>query len=143
MALTFHPGPGTILMCDFSSGFKAPEMVKTRPVIVISPKRKRCSKLCTVVAISTVPPTRVENWHYLIPKASMPQIQRFQVNDSWLKGDMIYRVSFERLDLIRIGKDRDTGKRLYFKQGLGREQMRSVYSCVLHSLNLSHLPPHL
>ena len=60
MALTFHPKPGTILMCDFSAGFKAPEMVKVRPVIVVSPKRKHCSGLCTVVAISTVTPTTIE-----------------------------------------------------------------------------------
>lgn len=143
MALTFHPKPGTILMCDFSSGFKTPEMVKVRPVVVVSPKRKHCSGLCTVVAISTVTPTTIENWHYQIPKASMPQTQRFQANDSWVKGDMIYRVGFDRLDLIKIGKEPGTGKRLYFKQGLGREQMKSIYSCVLHSLNLGHLPQHL
>lgn len=41
MALRFHPKPGTILMCDFDTGFQVPEMVKKRPVIVLSPKRKR------------------------------------------------------------------------------------------------------
>jgi uncharacterized protein YifN (PemK superfamily) len=143
MALTFHPNPGTILMCDFSSGFKAPEMVKKRPVVVISPKRKRDSGLCTVVAISTVTPAPTESWHHQILRPSMPQTSRFQSNDSWIKGDMIYRVGFDRLELIKIGKDQQTGKRLYFKQVLGREQMKSVYSCVLHALNLGQLPQYL
>ncbi|MBD2857453.1 type II toxin-antitoxin system PemK/MazF family toxin [Spongiibacter sp. KMU-158] len=143
MSLTFHPKPGTVLMCDFSVGFTAPEMVKIRPVVVISPKRKRCSGLCTVVAISTVSPSAVENWHYQIPKTCMPSAQRFQINDSWVKGDMIYRVSFSRLNLIKLGKEPNSGKRLYFKQTLDQHQMKQIYSCVLHALNLGHLPQYL
>jgi mRNA interferase MazF len=143
VAINFHPEPGTILMCDFTSGFKEPEMVKKRPIVVISPNRKRYSGLCTVLAISSVPPEPIENWHYQIPKTSMPQIKMFEAKDSWIKGDMIYRVAFDRLELIKIGKDQSTGKRIYFKQRLGREQMHSIYSCVLHSLNLNHLPQYL
>lgn len=143
MALTFHPNPGTILMCNFDTGFQVPEMTKSRPVIVISPKRKRCSSLCTVVAISTQTPDPIDNWHYQIPKASMPNTPFFQANDSWIKGDMIYRVSFARLDLIKMGKDRATGKRIYFQQTLGRGQMKSIYSCVLNALNLEALTQHL
>jgi len=143
MALTFHPEPGTILMCDFSTGFKAPEMVKKRPVLVVSPRLKRCSSLCTVVAISTAHPDPIENWHYQVPSASLPNIHFFQNKESWVKGDMVYRVSFERLDLIRTGKDPQTGKRQYFRQRLGREQMKEVYGCLLHSVNLGRLTPHL
>lgn len=143
MPLPFHPEPGTILMCDFSSGFKAPEMVKKRPVVVVSPKRKYCAGLCTVVALSTVTPTTIEDWHYQLPAASMPKTPRFQANDSWVKGDMIYRVGFDRLEMIKMGKDPRTGKRQYFKQRLGRGQMQRVYACLLHGLNLGHLEPHL
>jgi uncharacterized protein YifN (PemK superfamily) len=39
--LKFHPEPGTILICDYSTGFKKPEMVKKRPVVTISPRLKR------------------------------------------------------------------------------------------------------
>jgi hypothetical protein len=28
MPLTFHPKPGTIVICDYSTGFRPPEMVK-------------------------------------------------------------------------------------------------------------------
>jgi mRNA interferase MazF len=31
MPLKFHPEPGTILICDYTTGFIAPEMVKRRP----------------------------------------------------------------------------------------------------------------
>lgn len=143
MALQFHPKPGTILMCDFSAGFTEPEMVKKRPVLVISPKMKKCSGLCTVVAISTVKPEPIEKWHYQLPKASMPHAKLFQKNDSWIKGDMIYRVGFHRLDLIKLDREPGTGKRAYFRQSLGRDQMAAVYACVLHSLNLSHLQQHI
>lgn len=142
MALPFHPNPGTILMCDFGQGFKEPEMVKKRPVVVISPKLKNCGGLCTVVALSTVKPTIIENWHYLLPPASMPKIDKFQRGESWVKGDMVYRVGFARLEMIKMGKD-SSGTRQYFKQRLGREQMQRVYSCLLHSLNLGHLESHL
>ena len=41
-------------MCDFDTGFKAPEMVKKRPVVVISPRRRRSSaQFYTVVPLST------------------------------------------------------------------------------------------
>lgn len=143
MALKYHPKPGTILMCDFSKGFAEPEMVKKRPVIVISPKMKRCAGLCTVVAISTVRPDPIEHWHYQLPKPSMPRARLFQQKDSWIKGDMIYRVGFHRLDLIQLDRERFAEKRAYFTQRLGREQMAEVYACVLHSLNLSHLQEHI
>lgn len=143
MALKFHPSPGTILICDFDTGFQIPEMTKKRPVIVISPKRKNCSGLCTVVAISTKAPKVIENWHYHLPMASMPDVPNFQRKDSWVKGDMVYRVSFERLSLIRTKRDPRTGKRDYFLQSLGRDQMKSIYSCVLNALNLDGLTQHL
>jgi uncharacterized protein YifN (PemK superfamily) len=41
MAITFHPEPRMVLVCDFTTGFKEPEMVKVRPVIVLSPQRNK------------------------------------------------------------------------------------------------------
>ena len=43
MALNFHPEPGMVLICDFTTGFRVPEIVKRRPVVVISPRRRRAS----------------------------------------------------------------------------------------------------
>lgn len=41
MALTFHPKPGAILVCDYDTGFVPPEMVKKRLCIVITPRLRR------------------------------------------------------------------------------------------------------
>jgi len=145
MAINFHPKVGQMLHCDFSLGFKAPEMVKSgRPVLVLSPNMQGRGKLVTVIALSTAEPSVIQSYHYQLPKNAMPQLGRFQEKETWVKGDMIYTVGFHRLDLIRLGKRYPrTGKRLYFTQRLEREQMKQVYGCVLHGLNLTHLPQHL
>jgi len=51
MALKYHPDPGDILICNFAVGFKEPEMVKSRPCVVLSPRLRRRSGLCTVVSL--------------------------------------------------------------------------------------------
>ena len=101
--LTFHPKPGTLLMCDFDTGFKAPEMVKKRPVVVISPRRRRSSaQLYTVVPLSTTAPNPVESFHHRMSPKSLPVSLRSQ--DAWAKCDMLYTVSLNRLDRVRVGK---------------------------------------
>ena len=140
MAVTFHPKPGLILLCDFEPGFKEPEMVKKkRPVVVLTGAIQGRSNLVTVVPLSHTEPKPPQRYHYKIPKASLPMVGKFQDGDSWLKGDMIYTVGFHRLTLIRLGKRGGDGKRLYFDGRLGREQMKLIYQCVMHGLNMSHL----
>lgn len=147
MPISIHPQVGQILLCDFSSGFKEPEMIKSgRPVIVLSSAMNGRPNLVTVVALSTKQPQPqpVMPYHLELPRASLPQLGRFQEQTSWVKGDMIYTVGFHRLDLIQLGKrDPATGKRVYFKQRLGRERMKEVYGCVMHGLNLGHLAQHI
>lgn len=147
MGLTFHPEPGLILLCDFSTGFKEPEMVKSgRPVIVVSPRLRGREGLVTVVALSTAKPDPVMPFHFLLPQASLPQLGEYQGpgKETWVKGDMIYAVGFHRLELIRLGKrDPTTGKRVYFRNRLGRDHMKQVYSCIMHGLNMGHLCQHI
>lgn len=144
MALTFHPKPGLILFCDFSEGFKEPEIVKTRPVIVLAPPLQGRSNLVTVVALSTVKPAPERNYHYQVPKAAMPQVGYFQGKDSWVKGDMVYSVGFHRLDLIKLGKrDANTGKRVYYRKLLDYSHMKIIRVCVLHGMGLGYLSEHL
>ncbi len=40
MPITFVPDPGDVLMCDFTTGFQPPEMVKVRKVVVLSPRSR-------------------------------------------------------------------------------------------------------
>jgi uncharacterized protein YifN (PemK superfamily) len=74
MPIKEHPPLGTILICDFDAGFKVPEMVKRRPVVVISPKIESRFGLCTVVALSATEPDPVESYHCTIEiKPALPR----------------------------------------------------------------------
>ena len=144
MPITIHPRIGQILLCDFSEGFKEPEMVKSkRPVIIISSELKGRNKLVTIVPLSTKRPDPIQPYHYLLPRSSLPMLGDFQENESWVKGDMLYTVAFHRLELIRLGTRNAQGKRTYYSNKLGREQMKEIYTCVLHGINLSRLVDHL
>jgi hypothetical protein len=55
-AITFSPVEGTILVCDFSIGFRPPEMIERRPCVVVSKERANRS-LCVVVPISSTEST--------------------------------------------------------------------------------------
>ena len=140
MAIGEHPVPGTILICDFNQGFREPEMVKQRPVIVLSPKIGIRAKLCTVVALSTTPPQPQMPYHCKL-EIDPPLPPRWS-GENWVKGDMIYAVGFHRLDLIRLGKD-NTGKRQYRYDIITPEQMKAVRTCVLRGIGLGILTKHL
>ncbi len=141
MALTAHPEKGTVLMCDFNSGFVPPEMVKRRPVVVLSPDIRQRGKVCTVVALSTSVPMPVMPYHTLFKlPPEFPEWMRQK--PVWLKGDMLYTVSFARLDLIRCGKRKD-GSRIYLYAPLDKRTLIEIERCVLRGLGLSHLTKHL
>jgi mRNA interferase MazF len=97
MPLTFHPKPGTIVICDYSTGFRPPEMVKVRPVVVVSPRR-RGSGLVTVVPISSTAPSQIEPWHYRLPDGAYPPAR----GPVWVKADMIAAVALTRLDRVKV-----------------------------------------
>ncbi len=108
MPITIHPKAGQLLLCDFSKGFREPEMVKaSHPVIILSgfiPGRKN---LATIVSCSTVKPDIVRNYHYKLPDQSTPKSKHFMGRDTWVKGDMVYTVAYHRLDLIYLSKNRE------------------------------------
>lgn len=144
MPITIHPKVGQLLLCDFSKGFKEPEMVKaSRPVIILSGFIQGRSNLATVVACSTVEPDVIRNYHYKLPTQSTPKCKHFMGKDTWVKGDMVYTVGYHRLDPILLGKEPSTGKRIYFNQRIGREQMSEIYKCVLNGIGMSFLCQHI
>jgi uncharacterized protein YifN (PemK superfamily) len=143
MPINDHPAPSTILVCDFNNTFKEPEMVKPRCVIVLSPKIERRAKLCTVVCLSMTAPSHVMPFHCQLDiRPTLPR--PWESNGVWVKGDMIYSVGFHRLNLVRIGKEKDrTGQRIYRMDTLSAEQMKAVRCCVLRGLGMSSLTKHL
>jgi mRNA interferase MazF len=139
LGIKFHPKIGTILKCDFDSGFKVPEMVKRRPVVVVSPQIAQRASLCTVVAISTERPNIKLPYHYLLEVDLPPP---YEEGPNWIKGDMVYSVSFNRLDLFRSGRD-GSGKRVYESPIVTQEQLREIRKCMLCALGLASLTKHL
>ncbi|WP_415479272.1 type II toxin-antitoxin system PemK/MazF family toxin [Acetobacter syzygii] len=142
MSIEKPPSLGQILLCDFREGFKEPEMVKRRPVVVVSPQISWRPGLCTVVALSTTPPDPKRPYHCLLildPPPPEPWSQR----EVWVKADLIMTVGFHRLDLIRGGRNPQNGKRNYYTKTLSAEQLVTVRRCILSGLGLFPLTKHL
>lgn len=125
LAVYYNPKQGDILLCDFTRGFVAPEMQKIRKVVVISPTATHKRRLCTVLPISATQPEHEEDWHYLLRKNPMPSDGLKQL---WVKCDMIYTVSFERLDKLHTKTRR--GGREYIVPKLDAQELAAVISCL-------------
>lgn len=141
MPIEFHPPLGAFVMCNYDLGFKEPEMRKRRPAIIVSPPISVRARLATVVPISTSPPAPVMPYHYKIT-IDPPLPGKFDAPEAWVKCDMVCAVSFDRLDLIRDGKDRD-GKRRYRVNPISDNDLRMIRACILSSLGLNALTFHL
>jgi mRNA interferase MazF len=142
MPIREHPILGTVVMCDFNQGFCIPEMVKRRPVVVISPKIANRPGLCTIVCLSTDAPDPVMPYHCQIDLRPRLPAPRWESDGVWIKGDMVYSVAFHRLDLVRLGKDAQ-GVRKYLLDPLSDDNIRAIRKCVLRSVGLSSLTKHL
>jgi len=124
MALSFHPKTGTIVICDYNTGFIPTEMAKRRLALVVSPQFKRRNNLCTVVPFSTTPPNPIMPYHYLLrlnPTLPPP----YNSPEQWVKADMLATVSFNRLTLPFSGKGAD-GKMHYIKMIIHGDDFKSI-----------------
>lgn len=140
MTIQFHPEQGTILVCDFE-GLKAPEMIKRRPVVVVSPRLRKRDGLCTVVPLSTTPPQDIAAYHFKLHVApTLPA--PYDADYHWVKADMIYTVAFRRLSLLFDGKD-DSGKRNYDVRVIDKADLLKIQECLLHGIGLGALTDYL
>ncbi|GAB4240883.1 MAG: type II toxin-antitoxin system PemK/MazF family toxin [Deltaproteobacteria bacterium] len=137
MALTFHPEAGTLLMCDFV-GFKEPEMVKRRPVVTISGRRRRVG-LLTVVPLSTTAPDPVEDHHHRMDPRSLPE--HLATRPTWAKCDMVATLGMWRLDRVKI-KD-PSGNRRYIAPKVTADDLKAILRGVLCAINLKALTSHV
>ena len=135
MPIKYKPRKGQILMCDFTQGFKEPEMVKERPIVVFKTSSRR--KLVTVIPLSTVEPPVIESFHMVVPNKELPNIAWFKKKKSWLKGDMIYTVGWERLSPVLMW--RKNGKRVYYTGSFSLEMISALEKCVLHGIGMGRL----
>ncbi len=131
--LRFQPKPGHLLVCRFGLGFEKPENVKTRPVMVISPRQRVWTKLVVVAPISSKPPREEMPYHYKLPTGLLPG-KKYE--ESWIKGDMVVSVGAHRLDRIK------TGFRQYVAPIAPEEVLRDVRRCALHACGMHTLTDH-
>lgn len=130
MALNFFPKAGQIFICDYS-GFKQPEMIKNRPVIVLSPKLPYRSELAAVVPISLTPPRHNLPFVYKLSKNYHPNED--DGLPCWAKGDLIINIGTYRLSAIKVGR------RKYLYPQLTPADLEGVKNAVLHGLGMAHL----
>lgn len=141
MAIKYPVAPGTILLCDYNTGFHPPEMVKRRPAVVVSPRLPHRDGLCTIVPLSTTPPAHPVPYVCQIEIAA-PLPAPFSATTMWAKADMLATVSFGRLDLFRTDRDA-SGKRTYLHPKLPADDLQRVRACILYSIGWEFLtnPP--
>jgi uncharacterized protein YifN (PemK superfamily) len=131
LALSFQPKPRTVVYCDFA-GYIEPEMVKRRPVVVLS-AHKRNSRLVAVVPLSTTRPNPVETHHCRLRRNPLPNAK---VTEVWAKCDMVAVVSVQRLDLIPTGRRYPNGRREYVAPKVDIDQFDAIRKGVTFGLGL-------
>jgi len=124
------PGESVCLLCPHSwnpfASWGKPEMIKCRPVVVLGPKRRDNKHTATVVVLSTKEPKYPQRYHRkIVFEKTLPR--PFNKNIMWVKGDMIYTLSIERMERpfkwIR-------GRPLYKNYFLPNEEFDKVLDCV-------------
>ena len=135
MPIRFLQPPGTLLLCDYGlGGFIAPEMVKRRPAIVISPRLPHRDNLCAVVPLSTSEPDQPVAYAVRLDLTGVLPAP-FARPVCWAKCDMLATVSLARLDLFRTGRDH-TGKRRYLTPKLSPVDFARVLAGIFQGLGL-------
>ena len=138
MGISFPVGPGTILRCDYSrGGFQPPEMVKARPVVVVSPRLPHREGLCTVVPLSGSANAHPSKWDIAL-ELDPPLPYPFLHKSAWAKCDMVATVAFSRLDLFRTDRDQ-YGKRRYLHPKLSVYDLSRIHDGILYALGLGNL----
>lgn len=125
--LKIFPRAGQIYVCDFS-GFKEPEMVKKRPVIIISPRLAFRSEIAAIVPISLTAPRQELPFCYRLSKNYHPD----EPDDlpCWAKADLVMNIGLYRLSPFKVGRRR------YAYPTLSPEDLAGVRHAVLCGLGL-------
>lgn len=130
--ITFIPEPRMVLVCNFDTGFRPPEMVKIRPVVVVSPRRHN-GQTCMVVPLSTTAPEHVTECHHRLERHSLPNW--FREGENWAKCDMLTTVANHRLDRVKDGRNPD-GSRRYVAHMVSLDDWKAIRAGILISLGM-------
>jgi uncharacterized protein YifN (PemK superfamily) len=127
MPIQFIPDPGTVLICDYTTGFVPPEMVKPRRVVVISPKFLNNRGICTVVPLSTSAPDPELPIHVRFEAGSYAFLSRDVA--CWAKCDLQAAVALKRLDRLRLGSH-------FHAPRISREDLQRIREAVLYMIGM-------
>lgn len=130
--MQFQPRAGAVVRCDFR-GMIAPEMLKMRDVVVLAP-HKQNGKLVTIVPLSASAPKQPQPYHHQLPKDPRPDGD--SMHPIWVKCDMIYTVSLERLEMHYTRTRR--GGRNSVRVLLPPDDFEAIRRCVAIALNLTN-----
>lgn len=136
MPLKYPVKPKTILLCDYDQvGFRPPEMIKRRPVVVLVGSLSGRAGLHTVIPLSGTPSNAKQHYHCKIELAqALPA--PFDETTWWVKADMIATLSMNRLDLFRTGRDQ-YGQRKYLPDlKVSDDQFATIQAAVARALEL-------
>jgi mRNA interferase MazF len=133
MALPYHPQPGEVLICAFDDTAVGVEMIKRRPVVVVSRRDASGNRLATVVPLSTTAPPIIQAWHHPMPHLRIKGWP--EIPTTWAKCDMLATVSFERLNKPYF-KNRSSG-RSFVSLSLDRADLDAVRAGIKSWLGLS------
>lgn len=130
-ALQLYLKTGEVVLCDFT-GLHEPEMVKRRPVVVISRSATHWRGLCTIVPLSSSEPTTRHPWHVLLSRnplvGHLPADHPFQKAEQvWVKCDMLYTFAFDRITRPHV---RSQGQRVYSPIRLPSDDLAAVFDGV-------------
>ncbi|MEY4074793.1 MAG: hypothetical protein RJA29_2150 [Pseudomonadota bacterium] len=142
MALSYYPSPGEIVLCDYGAGFIAPEMVKLRPVVIVSPRLRKRADLVAIVPLSTTAPNPAE-LHHCGLTLSKPLPKPYDFPQMWAKCDMLVTVALSRLDRFRDGRVPGGNARRYTTGKVSAAQLIDIRKAILCGLGLSSLTIHL
>lgn len=137
MPLQFSVKPKTILLCDYDlGGFKPPEMVKRRPVVVLVGDLPGRGKLHTVVPLSGTESNPRYKYHCRIDLPE-PLPAPFEETAWWVKADMTASVGFHRLDLFRTDRDQYGRRKYRTDLRVSDEQFAAIKDAVRHAFGLN------
>lgn len=130
MALSFYPRAGQILICDFK-GFVPPEMVKVRPVVVVSPRLPYRAEIAAIVPISTTQPKHDLPFCYRLSKNYHPE----EPDDlpCWAKADMLMNIGTYRLTGFKVGR------RKWEWPTMSADDLKAVKHAILCGLGLDQI----
>jgi len=112
-------------MCSFK-GFQVPEMVKPRPVVVVSPRLPRRSEVVAVVPISLTEPQPLMPYQVRLSKNYHPG----EADDlpCWAIADLLMNLGTYRLEAFKIGR------RKWATPQMSGDDLAAVRDAVLNGL---------